>query len=69
MATEAKPTGSVPVEEPSGSDAPQAIPEPIPQGEESEAAAEADIAEAEPDGAKETVCADEQPRAEEEAAG
>jgi hypothetical protein len=67
VATEAKLTGSVPVVEPSGSDAPQAIPEPVPQGEGSKAAAKADIAEAEPEVAKETLCAEEQPRAEEEA--
>ena len=43
VATEAKLTGSVPIAEPSGSDAPQAIPEPIPQGAASEAAGETDI--------------------------
>jgi hypothetical protein len=67
VATEAKLTGSAPVVDPSGSDAPQAIPEPIPQGEGSEAAVETDTAEAEPEVAKEALCAEEQPRAEEEA--
>jgi hypothetical protein len=67
VATEAKPAEPVPAVEPSGPDAPQAIPEPIPQGKESEAAAETDVAEAEPEVAKKTVCAEEQPRAGEEA--
>ena len=63
VATVAKLTGSVPVVEPSGPDAPQAIPEPLPQGEGSEAAAETDTANDTADGRKETQCDDEEPRA------
>jgi hypothetical protein len=63
VTTESRLAGSASPEELSGSDAPQATPAPSPQGAGSEAAGETDTAEAEPDGRKETPCADEQPRA------
>ena len=62
VATVAKLTGSVPLVEPSGPDSPQAIPEPLPPGEGSEAAAETDIANDTADGRKETQCEEEEPR-------